>query len=54
MDRLELAALKKCRLQFLDNLDVDHVKDHLIQYDVSIVGVNRHTYKVITVDNDTI
>ncbi len=37
MDRSELAALKKCRLQLLTDLDVEHVKDHLIQYDVSLL-----------------
>ena len=35
MNPLELKALQKTRLNFLENLDVDHIKDHLIQYDVS-------------------
>lgn len=35
MNPIELKALQRARVNFLENLDVDHVKDHLIQYDVS-------------------
>ena len=35
MNPIELKALQKARLNLLENLDVDHVKDHLIQYEVS-------------------
>ena len=34
MNPIELKALQKTRLNLLENLDVDHVKDHLIQYEV--------------------
>ena len=35
MNSIELKALQRSRLAFLEDLDVDHVKDHLIQYEVS-------------------
>ena len=35
MNPIELKALQKTRLRFLEDLDVDHIKDHLIQYEVS-------------------
>ena len=42
MNPIELKALQKTRLNLLENLDVDHVKDHLIQYEVSSIK-HRHS-----------
>ena len=42
MNPIELKALQKARLNLLENLDVDHVKDHLIQYEVSRIK-HRHS-----------
>ena len=42
MNPIELKALQKARINLLENLDVDHVKDHLIQYEVSGIK-HRHS-----------
>ena len=43
MNPIELKALQKARINLLENLDVDHVKDHLIQYEVSGIK-HRHSF----------
>ena len=43
MNPIELKALQKTRLNLLGNLDIDHVKDHLIQYEVSSIK-HRHSF----------